>query len=163
MALARVADRTRRRKNQHRLFKSGLDQLAEVGAYSSDEVVATILTALDHRVSVVELLDAWALAFEPDSAVLRHVTSLVVPCALFTNNEPMLDACLTTPPLQFLSVGFNDIICSWQIHAMKPAVAAFERIAEPPHKPRLASRPPSPSGSTRSSSEPDRGSGMIPT
>ena len=83
---------------RHLLFKSGLDQRTAVIAYSPDEFVSSPLTALDHRVSVVEFLGAWALVFEPDSGVLRHVTLLAVPCALFNNNEPTLDACLTGPP-----------------------------------------------------------------
>ena len=114
---------------RERLFESGFERQAELGAYSPDQVLAAVQAALDHPVPVAALIDAWALAFEPDIQVLECIASLPVSSALFTNNGPLLDACLAGP-LRALSATFDEIICSWHVRARKPEAAAFERAAE---------------------------------
>jgi putative hydrolase of the HAD superfamily len=111
-----------------RLFESGFEGQAELGAFSPDEVVAMVGAALDHRVAAAALINAWALAFEPDAGVISRIVSLPVRSALFTNNGPMLDACLAGP-LHGRADVFSEIICSWTLKARKPEVAAFERAA----------------------------------
>jgi HAD superfamily hydrolase (TIGR01509 family) len=113
---------------QERLFDSGFESQSELGAYSPDQVVAAVQAALDHRAPVTALIDAWALAFEPDADVLNCIASSPVRRALFTNNGPMIDACLAGP-LRGLAAAFSEIICSWHIRARKPEPAAFERAA----------------------------------
>jgi putative hydrolase of the HAD superfamily len=114
---------------QQRLFDSGLDRQAELGMYTADEGLAAVQDALEHRAEVTALIDAWASAFELDAGVLECVASLRVPSALFTNNGPVLDACLAGP-LRALVATFDPIICSWHLRARKPDHAAFERAAE---------------------------------
>ncbi len=67
--------------------------------------------------------------------MLNCIAPLTARKALFTNNGPMIDACLAGP-LRDLADVFDEIICSWQLRARKPEAVAFERAAE-----RLASSP----------------------
>lgn len=113
---------------QGRIFDSGLEARAEAGAYSLEEAQTAVLAALDDRVSLAALIDAWAQAFEPNQAVLDRLDALPAPKVLFTNNGPMLDACLGGP-LARLRTSFDDVICSWHLGARKPEAAAFRRAA----------------------------------
>jgi len=113
---------------EERLFDSGFERRAELGAYSPDEVVAAIQAALDDRVPAAALVDAWALAFEPAAEVLDCIASLPARRALFTNNGPMIDACLAAP-LRGLADAFGAVVCSWHLRARKPEAAAFEGAA----------------------------------
>jgi hypothetical protein len=70
---------------RERLFDSGLERQAELGGYSAAQVVAAVQSALDQRVPQSELIDSWALAFEPDTHVLESIASLPVRRVLFTN------------------------------------------------------------------------------
>jgi HAD superfamily hydrolase (TIGR01509 family) len=114
---------------QERVFDSGFDHRAELGAYAPDQVLEVVLGALKQRVSLPALVDAWALAFEPDPEVLNYIATLPVPSVLFTNNGPMLDACLGGP-MGDLAAVFGQVICSWHLRARKPEPLAFERAAE---------------------------------
>ncbi len=84
--------------------------------------------ALDYQGSDTAVIEAWALAFEPDNEILEYVASLGSRKAVFTNNGPMLDACLAGP-LSRLAAVFDEIICSWHLRACKPDVLAFEQAA----------------------------------
>jgi glucose-1-phosphatase len=114
---------------QERLFDSGFDDRAESGEYSREQVVEGVQTALGRKVPLAPLIDAWALAFEPDREVLAQLAVLPVRRALFTNNGPLLDECLAGP-LMSLAAAFDEVICSWRVRARKPAREAFERVAE---------------------------------
>lgn len=113
---------------QERLFDSGFEHGAELGEYAPEQVIETIEAALEGRVIGAALVEAWALAFLPDAEILEMVASLDRRKALFTNNGPMLNACLDGP-LANLRAAFDEIVCSWQLRARKPAPAAFERAA----------------------------------
>jgi HAD superfamily hydrolase (TIGR01509 family) len=113
---------------QDRIFDSGLEARAEAGAYSLEEAQAAVLTALEDRVSLQALIEAWAKAFEPNQAVLDRLDALPVPKVLLTNNGPMLDACLGGP-LARLRASFDEVICSWHLGVRKPEAAAFRRAA----------------------------------
>jgi HAD superfamily hydrolase (TIGR01509 family) len=112
-----------------RLFQSGFDDRAEVGDYSPAEVLEFVSGALAQCASARALIDAWAQAFEPEDQVLAHIAELPVRRVLFTNNGPMLDACLAGP-LRDLAAVFGEVICSWHLRARKPDQVAFERAAE---------------------------------
>ena len=114
---------------RQRLFDSGLEARSELGDLLPEEVMAAVQAALDGRMEVDEVVEAWALAFEVDPNVLACVDGVDVRTALFTNNGPMLDACLSGP-LSVLKQSFDDIVCSWHLKARKPDFAAFERAAE---------------------------------
>ena len=112
-----------------RLFASSFEQQAELGAYASDTILDAVQTQLGLHSGASELVEAWALAFEPDEGVLELLAGLGRPKALFTNNGPMIDACLAGPLRDLASV-FEAVVCSWQIQARKPDTAAFQRAAE---------------------------------
>jgi HAD superfamily hydrolase (TIGR01509 family) len=115
-----------------RLFESGFDDRAELGGYSPDGVLEFVSGALERRVSAADLIDAWALAFEPETDVPEHIAALPVRRVLLTNNGPMIDACLAGP-LRALAAVFDEVICSWHLRARKPDQVAFQRAAERLH------------------------------
>lgn len=112
---------------QDRLFNSGLDGLAEQGVFTHDETVSKVLDALDHSVSQRALIEAWSTAFEPNIVVLEHLETLRVRRVLFTNNGPLMDACLEGP-LKHLAAGFSEVVCSWHLKVRKPDPAAFAGV-----------------------------------
>ncbi len=116
-ALASLS-RTTEKAIEELIFDSGLEHRAELGAYSLEEVLANLWGALDYQGSDTALIEAWALAFEPDNEILEYVASLGSRKAVFTNNGPMLDACLAGP-LSRLAAVFDEIICSWHLRACK--------------------------------------------
>lgn len=111
------------------LFESGLDHRAELGAFTPDQLVDHILDRLRHTVGADELVAAWSRCFEPAAPVLEILDRQPVPRALFTNNGPLVDLCLAGP-LSGLARHFDTSVCSWQIGAVKPTGAAFERAAD---------------------------------
>jgi HAD superfamily hydrolase (TIGR01509 family) len=110
------------------IFGSGLEEQAEMGAFTREQAFAAVRNALDDRVEAPDLTEAWSKAFELRADVLERVAALPVRAVLFTNNGPMLDACLDGP-LRALSEAFHEIVCSWHLSARKPDAAAFERAA----------------------------------
>lgn len=113
---------------RERLFDSGLDNDAEVGRYTSDELVGATRAALDETVDPEQLIDAWSTAFEPAAHVLRLIAERPERKVLFTNNGPLVELCLRAP-LHVISDHFDDVICSWHIAVKKPEPEAFARAA----------------------------------
>lgn len=111
------------------LFDSGLDHEAELGNHSTEHLVQLILDRLGHTVDLDDLVTAWSRCFEPATESLEILARQPVPCALFTNNGPMVDLCLQGP-LRGLARRFETTICSWHIGATKPTRAAFDRAAD---------------------------------
>ena len=111
-----------------RLFGSGFDRRCERGELTADEAMAGVLAASDGTASTDLLLEAWSLAFEPNDAIVERVRAASARRVLFTNNGPLLDACLAGP-LRTLADAFDDVICSWHVRATKPDPLAFERAA----------------------------------
>ena len=120
----------------HRLFESGLDRDAELGFHTIESITAALAEALEHRISIASLIEAWALAFEPNRDLLDAIAQLQPRRTLFTNNGPMMDLCLSGPLAQLAS-SFDTVMCSWHLAAAKPDSAAFARAAS-----RLTSAPP---------------------
>jgi len=112
-----------------RLFASGFDARCETGELTSEETMSAALAALDEMIAADVLTELWALAFEPIDEVLDHVRSATARCVLLTNNGPLLGACLAGP-LRALAAAFDDVVCSWQLRAVKPDPRAFERAAD---------------------------------
>ena len=111
-----------------RLFSSGFDHRCELGELTAEEAVSEVLSALN-AIAVADLIEAWSLAFEPNDAIVERVRTAPARRVLFTNNGPLLDACLTGP-LRTLADAFDDVICSWHLRATKPDPLAFERAAD---------------------------------
>jgi 2-haloacid dehalogenase len=114
---------------QSRIFDAGLEQASELGRFTPSWTMDGLLWSLNHRLTEEALVEAWAMAFEPDVEVLRVIGSLPVRRVILTNNGPVMSACISGP-LHSLRETFEDIICSWQIGAVKPDPAAFARAAQ---------------------------------
>jgi HAD superfamily hydrolase (TIGR01509 family) len=127
-ALASECDVTPAEIHQ-RIFTSGLDATAELGRIAPHDVVATVLHALEHRVSADQLIEAWSAAFVPHELLLTELRSLNVSRCLFTNNGPMINHCLQGP-LRDLASAFDQVICFWQIGGRKPESVAFEYVEQ---------------------------------
>lgn len=107
------------------IWISGLDERAERGELSRDEAIEAVLEALEYRVDDATLLHAWALAFEPNLAVLNLVSHVPARRFVFTNNGPILGDCLSP---QITGV-VDRVICSYELRARKPEPVAFRRLA----------------------------------
>ncbi len=115
------------------VFESGFDDAGERGRFTLDEFVDELAGLLElprpasalHR---AELQRAWAFAFETNPMVLRVVAQHPGRTALFTNNGPLLEACLQ-PGCELASIGdsFDQHVLSWRLGATKPDPEAFER------------------------------------
>ena len=117
------------------VFESGFDDAGERGRFTLDEFVDELAGLLDlgrpvsdlHR---AELQRAWAFAYELSPAVLRVAGRFPGPTALFTNNGPLLEACVG-PGGQLGAVGstFDHLLFSWRLGAVKRDPEAFELAA----------------------------------
>lgn len=106
------------------IWGSGLDDRASAGELSPDETVVEVLAALDQRLSADVLRAAWAAAFVPDDEVVAIARTVAGPTAVFTDNGPLVDACLD---------GVRDavdvVVATWQLGARKPDPIAYQRLA----------------------------------
>jgi glucose-1-phosphatase len=110
------------------LWDSGLDAAAELGRLEPDEVWDQVIDGLQGRVDRATLRRCWALAFDPNHAVLDLIDELGEPAALLSNNGPIVTACLGDE-LSLIGDRFAHLVLSWQLGAAKPSRAAFERAA----------------------------------
>ena len=112
-----------------RLFASGLDARLERGEFTTTAEAMTLLVdALDRQMSADALVAAWSRAFIPDCDVLSLLARRSERVILFTNNGPIVQTCLAGP-LREIGDVCDQIVCSWQLGATKPAPLAFERFA----------------------------------
>jgi glucose-1-phosphatase len=111
-----------------RLFASGLDHDAELGHIELGELVPQVIAALNDTISVEQLIQCWAQAFEPQLEVLAAVRYSGAKRTLLTNNGPLISVCLDGP-LREIADCFDEVICSWQLGVCKPDPVAFERAA----------------------------------
>lgn len=112
----------------HAVWQSGLDAAAETGAIPTEEVWNRTLEALDNRVDRDQLRRCWSLAFVPNPDVIDLVDRIGEPAALYTDNGPILQACLEHE-LEPLARHFQHIVLSCHIRATKRETVAFQRAA----------------------------------
>lgn len=86
------------------------------------------MAALDHRIDRAELRRCWALAFTPNPEIMALIGKLGRPGALFTDNGPILEACLRHE-LAALSDPFQHLLLSWRLGAIKSDPIAYQRAA----------------------------------
>src|ERR1700728_4366732 len=96
------------------IWGSGLDAAADRGDFSLEENIAAVRSALRNRLDEARLLEAWALAFSPDPIVARIADLLKVPCSAFSNNGPLLKACVSRGLIELPDV-CRPVIYSWQL------------------------------------------------
>ncbi len=112
-----------------RLFRSGLDARHELGQVAGvDEAVAALRDALDQKIGRDDLVAAWSKAFEPVGDVLSILDERAEQVVLFTNNGPIVEACLDGP-LDSIKAVCDSVVCSWRLGAVKPEPEAFARFA----------------------------------
>lgn len=124
---------------QARIWDSGFDADCDRGRYSLDEVVEQIGAMLETRLPYPELQAIWALAWEPNEAVLAVAEAVAsrVRTAMLSNNGPILYDAL---PTRFPTVWqrFDPCLFSCHLGANKPDPAIFAaaqaRLAEPPER-----------------------------
>ena len=126
-ALAR-ATRLSHDEVHRRVWTSGFDDQAELGALERDATITGLCDLLDRRLDATSLITCWAEAFEPNAAILQLLGDVSARTVLFTNNGPMIDACLDGPLARLRRV-FDRTICSWHLGARKPTELAFQRAA----------------------------------
>src|SRR5262249_19818142 len=101
------------------IWRSGLDARAEAGELTPEETTNAVLEALDHRLDAEQLRAAWARAFVPNDQVTALVRRVTVPTVLFTNNGPLVSACLANEMASTVQL-FSRTVCSWELRATKP-------------------------------------------
>ncbi len=124
---------------QAQIWDSGFDADCDRGRYTADEIFRQISTWLDLRLTYEELRAIWALAWEPNEAVLAVAEALAprVRTAMLSNNGPLLyDALPTLFPA--ILQRFDPCFFSCTLGANKPDPAIFaaaqEQLAEPPER-----------------------------
>jgi len=110
------------------IWGSGLDARAELGDFAPPDLYQRLLAVFEGEIGFEQLRAAWAAAFEIDEEVCRVARAVRVPRCLFTNNGPMLTACLDQELRSLLEV-VERAVCSWQLGVRKPDREAFLRLA----------------------------------
>lgn len=110
------------------IWHSGLDAAAERGELDERAVWDAALAALDHRIDETQLRRCWSAAFEPNRGMLEFIDQTSRPRALFTDNGPILEACLRHE-LAPLTDRFDAVVLSFQLGAVKSETVAHERAA----------------------------------
>lgn len=114
------------------VFESGFEEASERGRFDHETFVAELaglLGLVPGPTTDTALRSAWALAWEPDPAVMRIVTSSPLRTALFTNNGPLVEAALATE-LAPVGAAFDELLLSWRLGVAKPETEAFALATE---------------------------------
>ena len=121
------------------IWDSGFDADCDRGRYTSDQIIRQISGWLGLDVTPDELRAIWALAWEPNDAVLAVAEALAprARIAMLSNNGPLLHDVL---PTRFPSVWarFDPCLFSCNLGANKPDPAIFAaaeaHLGEPPER-----------------------------
>jgi HAD superfamily hydrolase (TIGR01509 family) len=114
---------------QRTLWDSGFSEQCDAGRYSGAQMHAEICQRLGVSLPRREVSRLWALAFEPNAAVVAIATALRrhLPTGLLTNNPPLLREALPAF-LPAIERHFTPIIFSYQHGACKPSPALYEAV-----------------------------------
>jgi HAD superfamily hydrolase (TIGR01509 family) len=112
-----------------RIWESGLEDACERGELTAQEATARVSRALEQPLALDALAAAWALAFEPDPAVLEIADAIRVRVAagLLTNNGPLLFHALPKA-LPEVAQRFDPLLFSCRLRAVKPTAALFAAV-----------------------------------
>jgi HAD superfamily hydrolase (TIGR01509 family) len=108
------------------LFGSGLEGRAEKGDLTHEQVYEAVTTELGVALEPEQVRQAWARAFLPDAELLGVVRRVRRPTALFTNNGPIIEDCLSHE-LSSVTTAFDRLLVSWRLGCTKPQPEAFEK------------------------------------
>lgn len=108
------------------VWRSGLDAAADKGYLDQDTAWSQVLAALEDRIDRSELRRCWSLAFIANQEVIDVIGRLGEPCALFTDNGPILSACLEHE-LRHLGRPFEHVLFSWRLKATKSDLVSYQR------------------------------------
>jgi putative hydrolase of the HAD superfamily len=114
-----------------RVWDSGFDRDCDQGRYTAHEAYQRIRAILGLKASYHEFCRMWALAFQPDPAVLALVDSLQSDLrrGLLTDNGPVLrDAMSTLFPE--ISCRFEPLLFSCELGALKLTTELFTGVLE---------------------------------
>jgi putative hydrolase of the HAD superfamily len=114
-----------------RVWDSGFDRGCDLGKYTAQQAYQRTQELLGLQVRYEEFRRMWALAFEPDPAVLALVDALRtrVRTGLLTDNGPVLrDAMSTLFPE--ISRRFEPILFSCELGALKPTKELFTVVLQ---------------------------------
>jgi HAD superfamily hydrolase (TIGR01509 family) len=114
-----------------RIWDSGFDRDCDRGRYTAHEMYQRIRAVLGLKASYTRFRRMWALAFEPDPAVLALVDSLNpdIRVGLLTDNGPVLrDAMPTLLPA--ISRRFEPLLFSCELGALKPTTELFSGVLD---------------------------------
>jgi putative hydrolase of the HAD superfamily len=108
------------------LFGSGLEARAEVGELPPDAAYEAVTDALGVPLQHEQVRRAWSKAFAPDGELLAVVRKVRRPTALFTNNGPIIEDCLSHE-LSAVTTAFDRLLVSWRFGVTKPDPEAFAK------------------------------------
>jgi putative hydrolase of the HAD superfamily len=108
------------------LFGSGLEDRAERGELTLDEAYEAVEAELGPGLGRDAVRAAWARAFVPDGELLALVRTARRPTALFTNNGPLIEDCLTHE-LSAVTTAFDRLLVSWRLGVTKPHPEAYAK------------------------------------
>ncbi len=113
------------------VWRSGLSRDFDAGLYDADGMHARLCEVLGARLPRAELLRVLALAFEPAPEVLALARRVGrgARVGLLTNNPPLLREALPVH-LGAIASGFDPIVFSYEVGALKPAPELYARVAE---------------------------------
>jgi glucose-1-phosphatase len=114
-----------------RIWDSGFDRDCDRGRYTAHEMYQRIRAVLGLKASYTEFLRMWALAFEPDPAVLAQVDALKsdIRRGLLTDNGPVLRDAMSTL-LPAVSRRFEPLLFSCELGALKPTTELFIAVLQ---------------------------------
>lgn len=129
-ALSAVSPRSAEEINQA-LWGSDFSDLSDAGALAAAEMCERICSALEVELPRAELARLWALAFEPNGAVLDMATAVrkKVPTGMLSNNPPLLLEGLAAH-LPQVERAFEPIVFSCQHRARKPERKLYEAVVQ---------------------------------
>jgi HAD superfamily hydrolase (TIGR01509 family) len=129
-ALAAACGRSER-EVRGRIWESGFDQDCDLGRYTADEVYHQTRHRLGLQAGYEAFSRMWALAFEPEPAVLALVDALHADIrrGLLTDNGPVLRDALARW-LPDVSRRFEPVLFSCELGALKPTPALFRGVLD---------------------------------
>jgi putative hydrolase of the HAD superfamily len=108
------------------LADADIEGRAENGDLTPDAAYQAVTGALGVPLHRDQVRRAWSKAFAPDGELLAVVRKVRRPTALFTNNGPIIEDCLTHE-LSSITTAFDRLIVSWRLGSTKPDPEAFAK------------------------------------